>query len=142
LWVCHAGDTETPLKLLCRGKLLTADPNASLSAMNVKDGAKVVVMHSRPPAHSGPATSEADKEERPLAGDAKRVLNAVEAMSARASHPHKRTFQVLDQVCLCRSLCYPLLWPGLRMMGGEPLNHLGLRPTNQASYMHYHQQIN
>ena len=95
-YVCHAGRESTPLKLLCKGKVLT---NNMQAPHGLQEGAKIIVMPGSAP---GTAPGTDSGSTIPAAMDVDRILQAVEAMSKRTSNPDDQYFQLFDQVRTCR----------------------------------------
>jgi hypothetical protein len=85
-----------PLKLLCRGKVITNNPGAALETLGLTASTKLIVMRgaaSSPDQASGMTTSDPSTP-----SEVERILKAVEAVSSRAANPHKHHFQLCDQV--------------------------------------------
>ena len=114
----HAGDTGGALKLLCRGKVLTATMSATLESLGVAPGSKVIAMRGAPAApqpstdaaqastsaSAAPGAADTNTTAAANASDNKalevrRILAAVEAVSRRTSNPDNHYFELRDQVC-------------------------------------------
>ena len=101
-FAANAGDTTTQLKLVFKGKVITATPDAQLSELGLAPGAKVIVMRG-PPAPSTPSAGAGAEAGPSTAQEAapsevERILKAVEAVSSRVSNPDSQHFSLCDQV--------------------------------------------